>query len=105
MWLPYSAVSWLGPISLLIGEHAGKAHGATEEYARLTLLPSGSRARRIDPKVLPVSSSRGFPFSGSFPSRVSRGLAVQDAAVRILRYPLHAPPTHRRFTVPPLKPA
>jgi len=47
----------------------------------------------------------GFPFSGSFPSRVFRGLAVQDAAIRILRYPLHAPPTHRRFTVPPLKPA
>lgn len=83
-----------------------KQCGATEEYARLTLLPSGSRAKRFDPKVLPVSSSRGWvSFFWRFPSRVFRGLAVQDAAIRILRYPLHAPPTHRRFTVPTLKPA
>ena len=71
-----------------------KQRGATEEYARLTLLPSGSSAKRFDPKVLPVSSSRGWvSFFRRFPSRVFRGLAVQDAAIRILRYPLHAPPT------------
>jgi len=28
----------------------------------------------------------------------------QDAAIRILRYPLQAPPTHHRVTVPPSNP-